>query len=133
VPVAVRFPGSHRREVIEDQVDYVALSRTLNDLINGARSPAPFRAALEKHLPEAIIARNCMNDIRGIRYKNKYKYFVSLRDGGRYLFDLEKDPQELQNIAESHPAEVAEMEALYWQNLKSIGNVDTNNCLPTIY
>ncbi len=132
VPLAVRFPDSGRQRVVKEQIDHVTVSHLLYDVITGARSPAAFEKALEKRLPEVIIARNCNNDLRGLRFKNKYKYFVRLRDGERFLFDLENDPGELKNIAPESPEEVARMEGLYWQNLGSITNVASNACPPTL-
>lgn len=132
VPLAVRFPDGARRKVVKEQIDHVTVSHLLYDVISGARSAMAFEKALEKRLPEVIIARTCVNDIRGLRYKNKYKYFVRLRDGERFLFDLEKDPQELKNMAPDFPEEVARMETLYWQNLGSITNVASNTCPPTL-
>lgn len=128
VPVAIKFPDFGPHEIVKEQIDHLALSYLFGDIVEGARTAPMFKAALQKRLPEVIIARNCNNDLRGLRYKNKYKYFVRLRDGERFLFDLENDPAELRNLASELPDEVARMETLYWQNLDAIAVVPTNAC-----
>lgn len=133
VPVAIRFPDSREKVTFDRQIDDVGLSWALRDLVSGARDSSSFRNSIERSFRDAIPLRNCNNDIRGLRFANRFKYFVTLRDGERHLYDLTKDPGETQNLAADQPEEVAEMESLYWENLASLGNVDANNCAPTTF
>jgi hypothetical protein len=133
VPAAIRFPQGAGHAVFERQIDGVGLSYVLRDLVTGTRSSAAFRVSLDKNFRDVIPLRNCANDIRGLRYSNKYKYFVTLRDGERHLYDLVKDPGEAVNIANENPDQVANMESLYWQSLSSLSNVGTDNCAPTVF
>jgi len=128
LPLAIRFPGGGRPQIIKEQMDSVTVAKSIRELLLGRNSPREFRKVLNELLPEVTIARDCMNTLRGLRFKNKYKYFVRIADGERFLFDLENDPQESTNLALERPEEAARMEVLYWQNLNTLANIDPNNC-----
>lgn len=132
IPLAIRFPDSWGQDVIREQVDLNALSKAIRAAFHGENTAEEFQANLAKFSSEALVARNCTNTLRGVRYKNKYKYFVRLADGERFLFDLEKDPGETTNLSQQIPEEADRMEVLYWQNLDSIAKVDPNHCAPSV-
>jgi arylsulfatase A-like enzyme len=131
VPMAIRYPGhSGATEFVKEQVDDSVMARLLNEVIQGKVDVHGFRRRMAALNSGVMVARDCMNTQRGLRYKNRYKYFVSLADGQRYLYDLRKDPGELHNIAESDPETVDRMERLYWQHYSEFVQTDVYKCAP---
>ena len=132
VPLAIRFPSGGRQEIVQRPLDFNAFALLMKDILHGARSAPAFALSLQKRLPQVMLLRDCMATQRGLRYQNKYKYFVRVDDGARFLFDLEVDPKEANNIASQNPEIVAQMEALYWRHLDLFTPVDTSPCPPFV-
>ncbi len=134
VPLAVKFPGFHFQKKITEQINYQTMAQVIRELMSDKSSPSDFERHLAKYHDDVVIGRDCNNTIRGLRYKNKYKYFANMGDSERFLFDLEKDPQELHNLAQDEPGVVSQMESLYWKNYERFSfSSDPYTCAPWIY
>lgn len=89
-------------------------------LLEGAPLPAEHPVYLYRQIyPRPVHLRG--NDVVGEQFgvrAGRWKYVRGDRDGSEKLFDLESDPQEMRNRAESAPAERARMAELLdaWQS-----------------
>jgi hypothetical protein len=133
VPFAVKFPGFHWPRMIREQIGFQTMARAIRDLLTRKNTPGDFRESLKKYRDDLVLGRDCNNQVRGLRFKNKYKYFVTAGDSERYLFDLENDPKELNNLAKDEPGLVSQMESLYWQNYaRFAASSDPFTCAPWV-
>lgn len=133
VPLAIRFPekfGHNERKVINEAFHYGNFARAILQVIEGRNTSEEFPDILNEVREDVIIGRDCKNSVRGLRYQNKYKYFVNVASGERFLFDLEKDPSESENIAQTNPKEADRMETLYWETLPKFTQYETYYCAP---
>lgn len=133
VPVAIRFPerlGHGAHEVLQEPIHYGNLARLILKMVEGENTRADFKRVLSEDRDDVIIGRDCRNSVRGLRYKNKYKYFVNVASGERFLFDLERDPGERENLAATQPGDADKMETLYWENLPRFTRYETYYCAP---
>ena len=117
VPVLVRFPGYARRNDVTTPVRTLDLFPTVFDAL-GLQGPAGADGA--SMLP---ILRGKPDD-RGIFAETDYRLFVhqrmkrvndkklvlDLEDGGKQLFDVAADPDELNDVSSGNPRETYEME-----------------------
>jgi arylsulfatase A-like enzyme len=117
VPVLVRFPGYARRNDVTTPVRTLDLFPTVFDAL-GLQGPAGADGA--SMLP---ILRGKPDD-RGIFAETDYRLFVhqrmkrvndkklvlDLEDGGKQLFDVAADPDEINDVSSGNPRETYEME-----------------------
>lgn len=130
VPMAIRFPGAKSHIVVPDQLHFQTAGNMIGGLAAGWLGQDNLLEFLKQNPSDVAIMRDCSNTVRGLRYKNEYKYFVQIRDGSRHLFDLKRDPGETKNIAAENPALSEKMELLYWQNFEQLNDIDPYNCTP---
>lgn len=130
VPMAIRFPDSDGGEPrhITRQMDFLMFPEIFEKIMTGEVGADNFDAYVNAMKRDVFLARDCANRVRGLRYKNEYKYFVRVSDGRRFLFDLRKDPAELVNIADAEPAVAARMEELYWRHFRQFSDEDVYGC-----
>jgi arylsulfatase A-like enzyme len=129
VPLAIRFPDqSGRPVVVKDQVDFTTVAKLIEGILKGEIRRGNLPEKLRRINDGVMLARDCLNATRGLRYDNKYKYFVRVADAQRFLFDLEKDPGESVNLAPAQPEVADRMEALYWNNYSRFSNLDPYHC-----
>jgi hypothetical protein len=131
IPMAIRFPGGEGERIkINKQVHMGTMAMAIERIAKGENKTEDFPRILTDLHDDLVIGRNCANTIRGLRYKNKFKYFFGVNDGTKYLFDLEADPKELNNLAEKQPETASEMETLYWENYGRFVRWDPYECSP---
>lgn len=131
VPVAIRFPGASGSPVsIKDQVDFSTIAKMIEGIMKGEITKDNLASMIPKLSDGVVMARDCQNDQRGLRYKNKWKYFVRIADGQRFLYDLQKDPGETVNVADTHPDIADKMESLYWDHYPQFSRLDYYHCAP---
>jgi len=131
IPAAVRFPNEWLPpERVKAQFHIHRLADLVWGILNGEVRHANVSEQVTALEDDVFILRDCRNTLRGLRYKNKYKYLADAGSGVRQLYDLESDPGELVNIAASAPAVADEMEALYWRNLNRFNWVHPYRCAP---
>ncbi|MGE0527915.1 MAG: sulfatase-like hydrolase/transferase, partial [Bdellovibrionales bacterium] len=115
VPMAIRIPGRvGERIVVNESIHHGVVARLLGRILRRTAHLDDLKKDLKELHDDYVIARDCANTVRGLRYQNKYKYFVRVADGERFLFDLEKDPEERRNLAAARPDLIEEFEARYW-------------------
>lgn len=133
VPFAIRFPRSWgASKAIRRQASFLTMSQLLREITDGHVTVSNFRERFEALADDVVVARDCANTRRGIRFRNKYKYFVEIASGERYLFDLESDPRETVNVAARHPDVVDRMEELYWKHYPEMSTVEFDQCAPWV-
>lgn len=133
VPLIMYLPGLPRRGIVVDNVvETVDIMPTILDYF-GIPSPTNIRGqsllpSIRGEIPSAERiaftehAGGSMVSLRGSRYKYirhlRYSNVVpayNLTPGTEELYDMEKDPQELNNLAESNPKLVKKFRALWRQ------------------
>jgi hypothetical protein len=130
VPMAIRFPGAKFHRVVSDQIHFAAVAHLIEGLTAERLDQDTLPEFLKQNPSDVAIMRDCSNTVRGLRYKNDYKYFVQISDGSRHLFDLKRDPAETKNIAAQNPELTDKMELLYWRNFEQLNDIDSLNCTP---
>lgn len=131
VPLAVRFPEEKEKpQKIEAQMHFGGLTEVLRGFLRGRNAKSDFGKLIEENHDDVMIGRDCLNTLRGLRFENRYKYFVRIRDGSRFLYDLQTDPNEQQNLAEQKPELTVRMETLYWENYPRFVDWDPYRCAP---
>jgi hypothetical protein len=118
VPLFIRLPG-HVGRLIDQRVSLLDLGPTILDLF-GREAPGLFtgrsllplidrRADAE---PRPIAMESIEGD-RGLVFPDGMKVIVNAREGRVELYDLSKDPGELDNLIDEHPAAEALVEDMY--------------------
>jgi arylsulfatase A-like enzyme len=120
VPMAVKFPGAERprgrSDAPVDLVDLVptvvkAAGATPSPEIEGEPLPAPTHAMLaEEDINPFLVSSYGAAYDRAVRvlYDGPMKLITTSR-GDKMLFDLSRDPQELENLADREPERVADL------------------------
>jgi len=130
VPLLMRMPGQTRNKVIDDQVNFHTVTEVIRGIAQGGIGKNNFAGKLRSVNTEFVIGRDCSNTWRASRSKNKWKYAVDNATGETFVFDLEKDPGETNNLAPEQPELVAELERKYWENLGPFTDQMFNTCAP---
>lgn len=129
IPAAIRFPKDWLPQIREKAQFHIhRIADLVEGVMNGEVDRANLSGQLESLREDVFVFRDCRNTLRGLRYQNKYKYFVEASSGARHLFDLERDPGELANIAGAQPEVADRMEALYWENLGRFSWIPPYRC-----
>jgi hypothetical protein len=131
VPMALRFPlhwGGAK--IVAAQMHFATVAKLLGGIVSGEISEDNLPSAVAKLDGDTVLLRDCLNTLRGLRLKNKYKYFVKIASGERFLYDLEKDPQELDNIALRQNDLTDSLEALYWEKYPEFSDISPYQCAP---
>ncbi|MGE0527440.1 MAG: sulfatase [Bdellovibrionales bacterium] len=133
VPLMIRFPQSDQPQPqlrISDQVDFFDLAGLLEGVIEGQVSAENLPQFLARKKRDVFLVRDCPNTWRGLRYRNKYKYMVEIGSGKRFLYDLQSDPGETENLVDKDEKTAADMERLYWDNYEEFSDQYTYSCAP---
>lgn len=128
VPLMIRFPKQKSSTTISAQTNFFTLTKMITSIAEGKINSANFVEVAEELADPVVIARDCSNTWRAIRYDNKWKYIVDNSSGESWLFDLENDPGETQNRVGDFPEVVADMEARYWEKLPELSRQMVNSC-----
>ncbi|MGE4133281.1 MAG: sulfatase-like hydrolase/transferase [Bdellovibrionales bacterium] len=129
IPTLMKFPNSGgRNQVIQEQTHLGDLSYLVSEILKGHVREAEVPKTLAKAREDTLVLRDCLNAVRGIRYKNTYKYIVDNSSGQRFLFDLKRDPLEKVNVAPDHPEMVEFLETEYWRRYWMFTSVPTKRC-----
>jgi len=131
IPALIRFPhqkGGVQKITAQTTVATFAnlVDRVMKGSVNAWNAPEFF----ESWSRRSVVLRDCRNSLWGLRLENKYKYFRRLGDGEVFLYDLERDPLEKNNIAAKYPEIVAQLEALFWRNYPDASRSPALNCAP---
>jgi arylsulfatase A-like enzyme len=134
VPLFIRLPGQRSGKEIAERVSSVDVMPTILDLLEvempahaqdqlrGARLAAAMRG--ESH-PRDVFSET---DYRQYTYKRSiitpdhWKLIYTLETRSRELFDLNRDPAELTNLAADEPARADELEARLFEHFRAIGH-----------
>ena len=131
IPAAVRFPRDWPTGIhVKEQTPLHRIAELTEGVLAGSIHRENLSEKIQSLTDDVVILRDCRNTIRGLRFKNKYKYLVDTASGERQLFDLESDPDELVNVALSRSETTDEMEALYWTHLPKYNWIPPYRCLP---
>jgi arylsulfatase A-like enzyme len=133
IPTAISFPKDWRPQIrVTDQWHMDTVSELIDKVMLGEVTRKNLSSKLEEMAQgrDVFLLRDCRNSMRGVRFKNKYKYWLDTATGQQVLFDLEKDPGETRNISQSDPETADRMEALYWQNLEKFKWIFPDRCMP---
>lgn len=128
IPAAIRFPGQTDPVRVEQQVNFKTFSALLRGLVAGDVNGGNFERSLRRVQDDYMVLRTCLNNMRGVRYKNEYKYIHDIAQDQPYLYDLKADPGETKNIADEHPDLVEKFETAFWQEYPEYRNVDHGDC-----
>ncbi len=133
VPLVVKLPGQREGRTVVDRVSSIDLMPTLLDLLEV--DPGPARGQLRgTSLVPAMRGepanRDCFSETdyreytfkRAIVKPDGWKLIVTLESQTRELYDLNTDPEEKHNRAESEPGRVRELEADLYAHFRSIGH-----------
>ncbi len=101
-PLMVKFPGS-KGGVIDQQVNHQIMSKITEGLIAGEINARNFEQKVKELNRDFLIARNCQDDIRTVRYRSEWKYIKNLVTGKNELYNLKSDPGETVNLVASEP------------------------------
>jgi len=133
VPLLFIGAGVMHSRIINDQVRHVDIFPTLAKLINlpinknaidGRSLLNLINGKSENEVPAIIesmpLLEKPVGDVIGVR-TSKYKYFRSRINPklNVSLFDLEDDPKEIKNLADTKPEILDEMEVILTQNFKN--------------
>lgn len=97
---------THNNE-IASQVDIVPTLLDLLGIKTKLHGVGRSLLAQPKHTPFAYFSNPYTGGWVGLR-QGKHKFFYHLKSKARYLYDLQKDPEEISNIARQHPATVSD-------------------------
>ncbi len=119
VPLAIKPPGRAERRIVTAQASNLDLFPTLLALAGstdeGGGDGSNLLAPLAERPPLLIANADLYPEsYRGLR-SERWKYLVRTGDGAEWLFDLERDPHETRNLAESEANRLAELRRLLVQ------------------
>jgi arylsulfatase A-like enzyme len=134
VPLFIRLPGQRSNKVIADRVSSIDLMPTILDLL-GIQATANLQEQLRgESLASAMRGEPQSRDIisetdyREYTYKRSliapdgWKLIYTLNGRTRELFDLNRDPDETNNLAGSQPGIADELEERLFAHYESIGH-----------
>ncbi len=101
-PLMVKFPG-HKGGVIDQQVNHRIMAKLTEGLITGAVTKDNFAQKVRELNQDYLIARNCQDNIRTVRYRSEWKYIKNLVTGKNELYNLKSDRFEKNNLIDQNP------------------------------
>ncbi len=101
-PLLVKFPQAHGRPMAQ-QINHKIMADAVHQMIEGRIDHKNFANAMEQRAADYLIARNCQDDIRAVRYRSEWKLIKNLRTNKAELYNLVEDPGELRDLAETNP------------------------------
>lgn len=128
VPLWIRFPGQTENVKILDQTNFFSVTAMIDEIAEGRFRLGNFEARVKEVADPVVIARDCSNTWRAVRYDNKWKHVIDNSTGESFLFDLQKDPGENKNVIGDHPDIAAQMEEEFWNSLPRLSRQWVNSC-----
>ncbi|MBC7538042.1 MAG: sulfatase-like hydrolase/transferase [Bacteriovorax sp.] len=123
-PLFIKFPGQHERKIINAQFYQQGIANIVNKIIEGKINEENFEEYIQKENNHPLIySRNCANDIKSIRYKNKWKFVWNLKNEKKFLYDLINDPDELRDVYDKNP----EITSFLEENVDEIAMIQIKN------
>ena len=124
-PLFVKFPGQQKGLKIDQQFFQEGIAALVKKIMSGELNQDNFVNQINKKFSYPFIfSRTCSNDLRSIRYKNKWKYIIDLKRDKKYLFDLKNDPHEMHDIFDLRPDITSFMDE---NNIASVTESGKNN------
>ncbi len=138
VPIIIWLPGAKDVRAVTDQVRAIDVLPTLVELL-GISSPEKLRQQMQGKSLVPVMSGERMalpafseTDFRfyvskrSLRTPDGYKFIYSMDTRQKELYDLKKDPHELNNIVDYEPKLAAELEKELFVWLKSMGQDETS-------
>lgn len=126
IPLLMRIPGKEGKE-IDELVSSIDLKPTLIDLLDLKGDYKTHGTSLVPLIEGKSISRNGVlifgNDVVALR-KKRWKYIYNIKDEKGELYDLEKDPDELNNLAEERDDKVHQMHEQLKVKMDELDNLD---------
>lgn len=104
-PLMVKFPGS-AGGVIDQQINHQMMTKLVAGMITGDVTKDNFQDKVKELSGEFVIARNCQDNIRTVRWRSEWKYIKNLVTNRNELYNLKSDPLEKLNVIDKN-ADVA--------------------------
>lgn len=132
VPLAIKIPGEQGR-VIKDQVGTISIMPTLLDILNVQYGQTIKNQMRGASLVPLMRGENLKIDVfsetdylfqgfeRSLRTHNGWKFIYTMDSDGRELYNLRKDPNELNNLVDIEEEISAQIEQKLFNRLKSMG------------
>lgn len=130
IPLLVRLPGQRKLKTVASQVNLYTVTELIRGLAEGTVTKRNLPQKTEEINKPYLIARDCSNTWRALRFNGKWKYVYDMATGEAHLYDLESDPQELHNRAGEQVALVAQLERRYWEVYPEFTDQLYNSCAP---
>lgn len=129
-PLFIHFPGQRKEVRISKQFYQQGIKAIVDKIMKGELTEDNFEKYIDQENNHPfIVSRNCANTVRSIRHQNEWKYIWDLRKDKRYLYNLEKDPAEKNNVFDQY-ADIAAFldEKLIPVSKAQIKNKMIHNC-----
>lgn len=101
-PLMVKFPQG-KGGVIDQQINHTLMAKLVAGMVSGEVHAGNFEDKVKKLNQDFLIARNCQDNIRTVRYRSEWKYIKDLVTGANELYNLKADPGETVNLVEREP------------------------------
>ncbi len=101
-PLMVKFPDAGGR-LMDQQTNHKIMAEITREMLEGKVDHRNFAGEMEKKKADYLLARNCQDDIRAVRFKSEWKLIKNLRTNKSELYNLKQDPAETRNVAEAQP------------------------------
>ncbi|HEY3309021.1 MAG TPA: sulfatase-like hydrolase/transferase [Desulfuromonadaceae bacterium] len=134
VPLVIKLPRHKSGKIIRDQVSSIDVMPTILDLLDVKMPEKASKQLRGSSLVPAFkgeaVAKEVFSetDYRQYTYKRSmitkdgWKFIYTLEGKNRELYNLLKDPRELQNLVEQEPRRAYELEQKLFAHFKAIGH-----------
>jgi len=134
VPLIIKLPKVKAGKVITDQVSSIDVMPTILDLLDVKLSAKIKKQMHGASLVPALKGKPVAKDVyaetdyrqytykRSVTTKDGWKFIYTLEDKSRELYNLKKDPKELNSLVKLEPKRAYELEQQLFAHFKSIGH-----------
>lgn len=134
VPLIIKLPKVKAGKVITDQISSIDVMPTILDLLDIKVPDKVSKQMRGQSLTPALKGKPVAKDVysetdyrqytykRSVITKDGWKFIYTLENKSRELYNLKKDPQELNNLVEREPRRAYELEQKLFAHFKSIGH-----------
>lgn len=119
-PLAIKFPRQSEGAAFEGQVNHRIISEMTKGMAKGLLNVNNFPQRIKAKAADYVMARNCANSSRAVRYRSEWKFISNVDSGRNELYNLLQDPQERQNVIESNPEMAWKLEEYLIANQKDL-------------
>ncbi len=127
-PLFIHFPEMKEMKNINLQFSEKSLQKIVTSLLNGSLTSKNFDSILPSLEENDIFSRDCPQRNFSIRENNKWKYFWDISSRERKLYDLQNDPNELNDLSETKPEVITKFEELILENQKRLRVLNNYGC-----